>query len=74
MVTYTLFWYLFDVFLQKVWVSIIFISLMKYQISTTQHNINQSETGIGDKKLSVEMCVRFHYTLHNLMIKEIYAV
>ena len=30
---------------------------MKFEFS--QQNINQSEAGIGDKKLPVELCVKF---------------
>ena len=44
--------YIYIVFHQKISIFIIFISLL---IKYPQQNINQSETRIGDDKLSVEL-------------------
>ena len=54
MLSYTLL-ALFVVFSQRFFVFIIFISLFACSIEFPQQIINQSETRIGDKKLSVEL-------------------
>ena len=47
----------FFVFYQKMFVFIYFISFFWWSIAFPQQNINQSETGIGDKILSVQLYV-----------------
>ena len=54
-ILHTRFWHFLIVFHQKIWVFIIFILFSWWSIEFLQQNINQSETGIGDKKQSVEL-------------------
>ena len=51
----------FVVFHHKICVFIIFVSFLWQSIEFPQKNINQSETGIYDKKLSVKLFVKFFY-------------